>query len=51
LFKEVPFDPKKDFTPISLSMYSPKRAGSASVIRHQDLRGVPQGRESRARQA
>ncbi len=23
LFKEVPFDPKKDFTPISLSMYSP----------------------------
>ena len=23
LFKEVPFDPKKDFTPVSLSMYSP----------------------------
>ena len=23
LFKEVPFDPRKDFTPISLSMYSP----------------------------
>jgi tripartite-type tricarboxylate transporter receptor subunit TctC len=23
LFKEVPFDPKRDFTPISLSMYSP----------------------------
>ena len=23
LFKELPFDPKKDFTPISLSMYSP----------------------------
>jgi tripartite-type tricarboxylate transporter receptor subunit TctC len=23
LFKEVPFDPKRDFTPISLSMYTP----------------------------
>lgn len=23
LFKEVPFDPKRDFTPISLAMYSP----------------------------
>ena len=23
LYKEVPFDPKKDFTPVSLSMYSP----------------------------
>lgn len=23
LFKEMPFDPKRDFTPISLSMYSP----------------------------
>jgi tripartite-type tricarboxylate transporter receptor subunit TctC len=23
LFKEVPFDPKKDFAPVSLSMYSP----------------------------
>ena len=23
LFKEVPFDPKRDFTPVSLSMYSP----------------------------
>jgi tripartite-type tricarboxylate transporter receptor subunit TctC len=23
LFKDVPFDPKRDFTPISLSMYSP----------------------------
>jgi tripartite-type tricarboxylate transporter receptor subunit TctC len=23
LFKEVPFDPRRDFTPISLSMYSP----------------------------